>query len=83
MSLPMKKAWAKLLKQWKFESKAQNVSKEIFAGLLQQLWVESLTPAHCQSGFRASGIFPLSRDAVLSKLTTSEVLRCTETQSPQ
>ena len=59
------------------------MSKEIFPGLLRQLWVELLTPAHCQSGFRASGIFPLSRDAVLSKLTQSEVFRCTETQSPQ
>ena len=32
---PMKKVWEKLLKQWKFKSKAQNVSKEIFPGLLR------------------------------------------------
>ena len=80
---PIKKVWAKLLKQWKFDSKAQNVTKEVFPGLMRQLWADSLTSSHCRSGFRASGIFPLSRDAVMSKLAPSEVFRCTGTESPK
>ena len=79
---PAKKAWPKILKKWKFESKAQIVSKEVFPGLMQELWATSLTPAHCRSGFRATGILPLSRDAVTGKLSPSDVFRSTEEQSP-
>ncbi len=63
---PIKKVWGKILKKWKLESPAANVSKEAFPSLIAKLWDESFTPAHCISGFRASGIVPLSRDKVLS-----------------
>ena len=62
---PVKKMWGHIVKQWKIESKAQNVSKEVFPSLLSQLWEKSLTPDQCKSGFRASGIFPLHKEAVL------------------
>ena len=64
---------ALVLKKWKLESKAQNVSKEVFPSLLYQLWEQSFTSTQCQSGFRASGIFPLSREVVLTKLGPSQV----------
>ena len=69
---PLKRTWAHILKKWKLESKAQNVSKEVFPSLLCQLWEQSFTPKQCQSGFQASGIFPLSREAVLTKLRPSQ-----------
>lgn len=79
---PMKKVWAKLLKQWKLESTAQNVSKEVFPGLLRQLWDESFKPAHCKGGFRASGIYPTCQEVVLRKLAPSEAFASAD-QSPQ
>ena len=78
---PVKKVWRHLLKQWKLESRAQNVSKEVFPRLICQLWEESITPKQCRSGFRASGIFPLNRDAVAAKLVPSRAFVPTHTQS--
>ena len=75
---PVKKVWARILKQWKLESKAQNVSKEVFPSLLRQLWEESLTPEQCRSGFRARGIYPLSREAVMMKLGPSQAFAPTQ-----
>ena len=80
---PVKKVWAQMLKQWKLESKAQNVSKGVFPSLLCRLWQESLTPEQCKSGFRASGIFPLSRDAVAMKLGPSQVFAPSHKESQQ
>ena len=80
---PVKKMWAQLLKQWKMESRAMTVSKEVFPGLILQLWERSITPTHCISGFRAYGLYPLSKDAVLHKLAPSEVFRSTEAAPQQ
>jgi len=78
---PMKKVWARILKQWKLESRAQNVSKEVFPSLLRQLWDESLKPEHCKSAFRACGIFPLCRRVVLDNLAPSEAFTTATTSS--
>ena len=69
---PVKKSWVRILKEWKTQTRAQNVSKEVFPKLLHQLWEQSVTPAQCKSGFRACGIFPLSREDVMSKLGPSQ-----------
>ena len=74
----VKKVWAHILKQWKLESKAPNVSKEVFPSLLRHLWEESLTPEQCRSGFRASRIYPLSREAVMMKLGPSQAFAPTK-----
>lgn len=63
----VKNTWGKVLKQWKLEIRGTNVSKEAFPALIVQLWAQSLTPAQCISGLRASGIPPLSHDAMESK----------------
>ena len=63
---PLKKTWQKILKEWKLETRGANVSKEDFPSLIAQLYAQSLTPAQCISGFRACGISPLSREAVMS-----------------
>ena len=72
---PAKKVWRKVQKKWKLETRGSNVSKEAFPGLISQLWEEALTPVHCKNEFRSSGIFPLSRDHVLSKLAPSTIFR--------
>lgn len=40
------------------------VSRSNFCGLLNKAWLESVTTANIQSGFRACGIFPFCPDAI-------------------
>ena len=72
---PVKKTWVTVLKQWKLETRGTNVSKEALPGLIAKLWEQSLTPAQCTGSFRGCGIFPLSRNAVTSKLGPSSIFR--------
>ena len=72
---PVKKTWVTVLKQWKLETRGTNVSKEALPGLIAKLWEQSLTPAQCTGSFRGCGIFPLSRNAVISKLGPSSIFR--------
>lgn len=68
---PMKKAWRKILHDWKqINVKSSSVNKSIFPRLLKQLF-DDLAPTMCQnaqSGFRTSGIYPLSKEKLLSKV---------------
>ena len=68
------------MKQWKIESKAQNVSKEVFPSLLCELCEKSLTPDQCKGGFHTSGFFPLHKEAVATKLGPSQVFAPSCTQ---
>ena len=60
----MKREWGKILKQYKTETCEATVTKKSFPSLLNKLWDQSLYPEHIVSGFRATGIHPLSSKAV-------------------
>ena len=61
---PLKQAWKKILKEHQIETCAGTVTKEDFPGLISRLWERSFKAAHIKSGFRKTGLHPLSRDAI-------------------
>ena len=63
----LKKHWHKVLKEYQLQTKGGKTCKETFPKLLTSIWV-AFTPEVVRSGFRGTGIVPLSRDHVFSKL---------------
>ena len=61
-----------ILKENQVETCAGTVTKEDFPGLISRLWERSFKAAHIKSGFRKTGLHPLSRDAIpADRLTKS------------
>ena len=67
---PMKAAWRTILKQHQLQSCAATVTKQEFPILLAKLWDQSFLPQHLKSGFRRTGLCPLSRAAIPSSRLT-------------
>lgn len=66
---PLKKAWRKILTEWKCKNRGV-ISKTEFPSLLQKL-LKSMEPTMSQnirSGFESCGIIPINPDKVKSKL---------------
>ena len=61
---PMKATWKKVLKYYKTNTRAVNMTKGIFPHLLDQLWTKSIMPEHIKSGFCACGLYPLNPAAI-------------------
>ena len=67
---PLKQVWRQTLKDFKIKTGAMHVTKVEFPTLLKEVWENSLLEDHLQSGFKCSGLHPLSKRAVSdSKLT--------------
>ena len=61
---PMKRSWRAILKNYKVSTRAANITKERFPGLIKELWRRSLTPDHLISGFQAVGLVPFDPSAI-------------------
>lgn len=69
---PLKKVWARQLKEYKLQTMAGKVDKSVFPSILAKMWDQILIPEHLIGGFRGAGIHPLCRDAIpLNKLKTA------------
>ena len=69
---PLKQVWSEVLKAFKLESKGAKVDKAAFPSLVSRMWDHVLQPHHLIGGFRATGVHPLSREAIPpGKLKTS------------
>jgi hypothetical protein len=66
---PMKNCWRGVLTEWKKRNRGC-LPKEMFPSLLKQTMdkIEAAQEVNLKAGFAASGIVPLDRDRVLSKL---------------
>lgn len=74
---PMKTTWRNILQDWKrVNSKTSSVDKSIFPRLLKQLFddMASTMTQNAQSGFRATGIYPLSKQKLLNKVPTNTMI---------
>lgn len=81
---PAKQAWRKILKEYKLESRASKIDRTVFPTLIAKLWSQSFTKLHLQSGFRATGLYPLNRAAIPeSRLAVSAVYRSECSRSPK
>ena len=76
---PLKRKWRGILSHWKSDMKkrTQTIAKHDFPSLLKELQ-ESVIGKDQQSdnlvnGFAKTGLYPLNRDKVLSRLPTGEV----------
>jgi len=71
---PMKRAWRKILCEWKqgAGSRATSLPKDMFPALLSKLLrnLESTASVNLKSGFQACGIHPFHPETVLRKLPT-------------
>lgn len=72
---PVKQSWAKVLKAYKLESMAENVTKVVFPSLIKKLWDCSFKTNHIVLGFRATGFHPLDPAPVLCKLIANMPFR--------
>lgn len=66
---PLKRAWSNTLSDWKKHNNG-SVPKHVFQKLLKKalLSIDGNSTQNMRSGFKASGIYPLNKNAVLSKL---------------
>lgn len=75
---PIKEAWRKELKQWK-TTYIGSLRKDHFPALLKKTLARLDTmPKNIQSGFEATGIYPINRAKVLTKLKNRENI-CAQT----
>lgn len=61
---PLKRVWRRQVKDHKMHTHASRITKSVFPTLLSALYEESVLPEHLVSGFRATGIHPLSHKAI-------------------
>lgn len=61
---PLKKNWREAVHNWKTRTHSATLTKDCFAGLLQQVINETVKPEHLQSGFRACGLFPFTPEGI-------------------
>lgn len=61
---PLKKNWREAVHKWKTKTHSSTLTKDCFAGLLQQVINETVKPEHLQSGFRACGLFPFTPEGI-------------------
>ena len=73
---PLKVYWSEACRNFTFANPGHVVSKFQFFSLFSQTWSKGMTISNIVSGFRTTGIYPLNRNVVLSKLPTS-VESCT------
>ena len=79
----VKRAWGKILKDFKTTVCNAVVTKQVFPSLLSRLWDESMHPEHLVSGFRATGLHPLNRDAITNDKLQTAVPFQAEQQPPK
>ncbi|KAJ8911488.1 hypothetical protein NQ315_010860 [Exocentrus adspersus] len=80
---PLKGAWRKILEKWKMREgkKAASIPKDKFPHMLKELMmkIEDNKAANVKAGFRKSGIYPLNRHEVFSRLPQmSDEIEATE-----
>ena len=74
---PVKECWRSILKLHQIKTRARNVTKERFPGLIKQLWERSITSEHLKAGFGAAGLVPLDASVIQpSQLSPSSTTVC-------
>ena len=78
---PVKTAWRKILKMYKVQTRAANVNKEVFPGLIRKLWDCCITPAHLRSAFRCAGLVPFDPRAIKSDCLAPSLIQAPDSPS--
>ena len=70
---PLKMYWSEACRQYMFSHPGRVVSKFQFSPLFTEAWTKGMTINNIVSGFRCTGVYPFSPDAILGKLAAREV----------
>ncbi len=70
---PLIAYWSEACRKYMFKNPGRVVSKFQFSQLFSGAWSKGMSNSNITMGFRNTGIYPFSRDALLKKLPTSEV----------
>ncbi len=79
---PVKSEWRKILKCYKLKTRASNVTKDEFPGLIKELWEKSIKPEHLRGGFKSAGLAPFN-PGVISPHRLSPSLVSSGAPSPE
>lgn len=75
----MKQSWRSVLQEYFAATKFKNVDKPTFPSLMKKLEAKGcFSRTNAVRGFEATGIYPLNRNRVLSKITTSTVFNSSQ-----
>ena len=77
---PLKKQWRAILSDYKLATGSTGLPKEMFPKLLKKLMLKFAETGeqNLQSGFRATGIYPLDRNQILKKLPGTDDTKSNE-----
>ena len=80
---PLKASWRKILKAYKFKTKAANVTKDRFPQLISELWDCCFTPSQLKAAFKATGLSPFDPKAIKSDCLSSSLVQPTSEETSQ
>ena len=70
---PLKSYWVDVCRKYLFAHPSQVITKFQFSALFAEAWSQGMTISNITSGFRTTGVCPFSPNAILDKLSNSEV----------
>ena len=77
---PLKKSWAKNVKQWQMDHLGQTVTKRSFSTVFKTTWEQTISLSIAVNGFCNTGLWPLDASKVdYSRLQAARLYRQSET----
>ena len=70
---PLKKSWSQQCDQFSKKNPSRVITKYEFSSLFSKAWYSAFTPSNIIAGFRATGIYPLNRDAIKLPPTVDDI----------
>ena len=68
---PLKCMWREVCYQYLVDNPSKVITRYTFSKLFSEAWMKSITIGNIMAGFATTGIYPLNRDAILSRCTTA------------
>lgn len=79
---PLKVAWRMACHDFLAKNPGQVVHRYVFSELLKTAWLDAMTMKNIISAFRTTGVFPVNRDAVVTKLPEQKLSLSEKTGVP-
>jgi len=76
---PLKVEWRKVCHEYIAQNPGKLITLYNFSPLFSKTWMKSMTITNIMAGFSTTGIYPVNRSKVISKL---EALMCTPSKQP-
>ena len=69
----LKQHWRKECQHYPIESHGKVINRYSFSAVFQKAWVQGMSPSNVIGCFRASGVYPVDRNVILTQLQAPEV----------